>query len=133
MCYLQNLKLQFEGSVCSEGAVITHLIMLLNIKHDYILPHFPSPHTAAASLPLSFISSHASESLCSRTVRMNIHTNNQVTRIYNVIGRIRGALEPGKTNRRTVSSFQLVRREHNSDICIIIIAYTRFFMLRSLF
>lgn len=26
---------------------------------------------------------------------MNIHTDNQVTRIYNVIGRIRGALEPG--------------------------------------
>ncbi|XP_061638168.1 N-acetylated-alpha-linked acidic dipeptidase 2 isoform X2 [Phyllopteryx taeniolatus] len=29
-------------------------------------------------------------------VRMNIHTNNQVTRIYNVIGRIRGALEPDR-------------------------------------
>ncbi|KAM9853509.1 N-acetylated-alpha-linked acidic dipeptidase 2 [Aulostomus maculatus] len=31
-----------------------------------------------------------------RKVRMNIHTNNQVTRIYNVIGRIRGALEPDR-------------------------------------
>ncbi|XP_077579242.1 N-acetylated-alpha-linked acidic dipeptidase 2 isoform X1 [Stigmatopora nigra] len=29
-------------------------------------------------------------------VRMNIHTNNQVTKIYNVIGRIRGALEPDR-------------------------------------
>ncbi|KAJ8410841.1 hypothetical protein AAFF_G00187980 [Aldrovandia affinis] len=29
-------------------------------------------------------------------VRMNIHTNNQVTRIYNVIGRIRGAVEPDR-------------------------------------
>ncbi|CAL8372781.1 N-acetylated-alpha-linked acidic dipeptidase 2 [Gadus morhua] len=29
-------------------------------------------------------------------VRMNIHTNNQVTRIYNVIGRIRGAQEPDR-------------------------------------
>uniref|UniRef100_A0AAQ5Y1A2 Glutamate carboxypeptidase 2 n=1 Tax=Amphiprion ocellaris TaxID=80972 RepID=A0AAQ5Y1A2_AMPOC len=29
-------------------------------------------------------------------VRMNIYTNNQVTRIYNVIGRIRGALEPDR-------------------------------------
>ncbi|XP_058490276.1 N-acetylated-alpha-linked acidic dipeptidase 2 isoform X2 [Solea solea] len=29
-------------------------------------------------------------------VRMNIHTNNQVTRIYNVIGTIRGALEPDR-------------------------------------
>ncbi|XP_044059465.1 N-acetylated-alpha-linked acidic dipeptidase 2 isoform X3 [Siniperca chuatsi] len=29
-------------------------------------------------------------------VRMNIHTENQVTRIYNVIGRIRGALEPDR-------------------------------------
>ncbi|TMS07474.1 Glutamate carboxypeptidase 2 [Larimichthys crocea] len=31
-----------------------------------------------------------------QTVRMNIQTNNQVTRIYNVIGRIRGALEPDR-------------------------------------
>uniref|UniRef100_A0A3Q3K8D4 Glutamate carboxypeptidase 2 n=1 Tax=Monopterus albus TaxID=43700 RepID=A0A3Q3K8D4_MONAL len=31
-----------------------------------------------------------------QTVRMNIHVNNQVTRIYNVIGRIRGALEPDR-------------------------------------
>ncbi|CAL8234160.1 unnamed protein product [Arctogadus glacialis] len=31
-----------------------------------------------------------------RKVRMNIHTNNQVTRIYNVIGRIRGAQEPDR-------------------------------------
>ncbi|XP_052357066.1 putative N-acetylated-alpha-linked acidic dipeptidase, partial [Oncorhynchus keta] len=27
---------------------------------------------------------------------MNIHTNNQVTRIYNVIGRLRGAVEPDR-------------------------------------
>ncbi|XP_026155096.1 N-acetylated-alpha-linked acidic dipeptidase 2 isoform X1 [Mastacembelus armatus] len=32
----------------------------------------------------------------SQKVRMNIHTNNQVTRIYNVIGRIRGAQEPDR-------------------------------------
>uniref|UniRef100_A0A665U970 Glutamate carboxypeptidase 2 n=1 Tax=Echeneis naucrates TaxID=173247 RepID=A0A665U970_ECHNA len=32
----------------------------------------------------------------SQKVRMNIHTNNKVTRIYNVIGRIRGALEPDR-------------------------------------
>uniref|UniRef100_A0AAQ5Z008 Aminopeptidase NAALADL1 n=1 Tax=Amphiprion ocellaris TaxID=80972 RepID=A0AAQ5Z008_AMPOC len=32
----------------------------------------------------------------SQKVRMNIYTNNQVTRIYNVIGRIRGALEPDR-------------------------------------
>uniref|UniRef100_A0A672FV90 Glutamate carboxypeptidase 2 n=1 Tax=Salarias fasciatus TaxID=181472 RepID=A0A672FV90_SALFA len=31
-----------------------------------------------------------------KTVRMNIHTNNRVTRIYNVIGRIHGALEPDR-------------------------------------
>uniref|UniRef100_A0A665U830 Aminopeptidase NAALADL1 n=1 Tax=Echeneis naucrates TaxID=173247 RepID=A0A665U830_ECHNA len=38
----------------------------------------------------------------SQKVRMNIHTNNKVTRIYNVIGRIRGALEPGWRPRRTI-------------------------------
>uniref|UniRef100_A0A673BUD0 Glutamate carboxypeptidase 2 n=1 Tax=Sphaeramia orbicularis TaxID=375764 RepID=A0A673BUD0_9TELE len=32
----------------------------------------------------------------SHAVRMNIHTINQVTRIYNVIGKIRGALEPDR-------------------------------------
>ncbi|CAN9511561.1 unnamed protein product [Ophioblennius macclurei] len=31
-----------------------------------------------------------------RKVRMNIYTNNQVTRIYNVIGKIKGALEPDR-------------------------------------
>uniref|UniRef100_A0AAX7V7G5 Aminopeptidase NAALADL1 n=1 Tax=Astatotilapia calliptera TaxID=8154 RepID=A0AAX7V7G5_ASTCA len=38
----------------------------------------------------------------SQKVRMNIHTNNQVTRIYNVIGKIRGAQEPGWRPRRTI-------------------------------
>lgn len=32
----------------------------------------------------------------SQKVRMNIHTDNKVTRIYNVIGKIRGALEPDR-------------------------------------
>ncbi|XP_053279533.1 N-acetylated-alpha-linked acidic dipeptidase 2 [Pleuronectes platessa] len=36
------------------------------------------------------------EEFKSQKVRMHIHTNNQVTRIYNVIGRIRGALEPDR-------------------------------------
>ncbi|XP_013863452.1 N-acetylated-alpha-linked acidic dipeptidase 2 isoform X1 [Austrofundulus limnaeus] len=36
------------------------------------------------------------ESFKSHKVRMNIHTNNQVTRVYNVIGKIRGALEPDR-------------------------------------
>uniref|UniRef100_A0A3P8WVW2 Aminopeptidase NAALADL1 n=1 Tax=Cynoglossus semilaevis TaxID=244447 RepID=A0A3P8WVW2_CYNSE len=36
------------------------------------------------------------EEFRTQKVRMNIHTNNQVTRIYNVIGRIRGALEPDR-------------------------------------
>lgn len=32
-----------------------------------------------------------------RKVKMHIHSNNEVRRIYNVIGTIRGAVEPGKT------------------------------------
>ncbi|XP_037317931.2 N-acetylated-alpha-linked acidic dipeptidase 2 [Pungitius pungitius] len=36
------------------------------------------------------------EDFKSQKVRMNIHTYSQVTRIYNVIGRIRGALEPDR-------------------------------------
>uniref|UniRef100_A0A4W5NRB5 Aminopeptidase NAALADL1 n=1 Tax=Hucho hucho TaxID=62062 RepID=A0A4W5NRB5_9TELE len=36
------------------------------------------------------------DSFSTQKVRMNIHTNNQVTRIYNVIGRLRGAVEPDR-------------------------------------
>ncbi|KAK5616575.1 Glutamate carboxypeptidase 2 [Crenichthys baileyi] len=36
------------------------------------------------------------EDFHSHKVRINIHSNNQVTRIYNVIGKIRGALEPDR-------------------------------------
>lgn len=52
---------------------------------SFYLPLFlplPSPQ----SLTLMFLFSK---------VRMNVHSYNQVTRIYNVIGRIRGAQEPG--------------------------------------
>lgn len=31
-----------------------------------------------------------------RKVKMHIHSNNEVRRIYNVIGTIRGTVEPGK-------------------------------------
>jgi len=34
--------------------------------------------------------------LPNRKVKMHIHSQNQVTRIYNVIGTIRGTAEPGK-------------------------------------
>ncbi|KAL4647094.1 putative N-acetylated-alpha-linked acidic dipeptidase [Arapaima gigas] len=36
------------------------------------------------------------DGLAKHKVRMSIHTNNQVTRIYNVIGKIRGAIEPDR-------------------------------------
>uniref|UniRef100_A0AAZ3SDM7 Aminopeptidase NAALADL1 n=1 Tax=Oncorhynchus tshawytscha TaxID=74940 RepID=A0AAZ3SDM7_ONCTS len=42
------------------------------------------------------------DSFSTQKVRMNIHTNNQVTRIYNVIGRLRGAVEPGWRPRRSI-------------------------------
>uniref|UniRef100_A0A7N8X6X7 Glutamate carboxypeptidase 2 n=1 Tax=Mastacembelus armatus TaxID=205130 RepID=A0A7N8X6X7_9TELE len=45
---------------------------------------------------ISVLGESLSQSVCLRKVRMNIHTNNQVTRIYNVIGRIRGAQEPDR-------------------------------------
>uniref|UniRef100_A0A452IN32 Aminopeptidase NAALADL1 n=1 Tax=Gopherus agassizii TaxID=38772 RepID=A0A452IN32_9SAUR len=37
-----------------------------------------------------------------RKVKMHIHSSNKVTRIYNVIGTIRGATEPGWRPRRTI-------------------------------
>ncbi|XP_078289136.1 glutamate carboxypeptidase 2 isoform X2 [Panthera onca] len=35
-------------------------------------------------------------------VKMHVHSNNKVTRIYNVIGTLRGAVEPGWRPRRTI-------------------------------
>ena len=36
-------------------------------------------------------------SLCNpRKVRMHVHNTNKITRIYNVIGTIRGSVEPGE-------------------------------------
>uniref|UniRef100_A0A8C8BGN6 Aminopeptidase NAALADL1 n=1 Tax=Otus sunia TaxID=257818 RepID=A0A8C8BGN6_9STRI len=37
-----------------------------------------------------------------RKVRMHVHTNNKITRIYNVIGILRGAVEPGWRPKRTI-------------------------------
>lgn len=59
-----------------------------------------------------------------RKVCMNIHTNNQVTRIYNVIGKIRGAQEPGTRNpsfciTQLVLTCRLQRGYTNKfDVCI---------------
>lgn len=33
----------------------------------------------------------------SRKVKMHVHNNNKITRIYNVIGTIRGSVEPGES------------------------------------
>uniref|UniRef100_A0A8V0XNG9 Aminopeptidase NAALADL1 n=1 Tax=Gallus gallus TaxID=9031 RepID=A0A8V0XNG9_CHICK len=40
--------------------------------------------------------------ISTRKVRMHVHTNNKVARIYNVIGIIRGAVEPGWRPKRTI-------------------------------
>ncbi|GLD52379.1 putative N-acetylated-alpha-linked acidic dipeptidase isoform X1, partial [Lates japonicus] len=53
------------------------------------------PNNWKGSLNISYrIGPGFTDDFKSQKVRMNIQTNNQVTRIYNVIGRIRGALEP---------------------------------------
>ncbi|KAM9812812.1 N-acetylated-alpha-linked acidic dipeptidase 2 isoform 1-T1 [Syngnathus typhle] len=56
-----------------------------------------SPNTWKGALNVSYkIGPGFTDDFKSQLVRMNIYTNNQVTRIYNVIGRIRGALEPDR-------------------------------------
>ncbi|KAM7413191.1 hypothetical protein PAMA_020525 [Pampus argenteus] len=55
------------------------------------------PNNWKGALNISYrIGPGFTEDFKNQKVRMNIHTNNQVTRIYNVIGRIRGALEPDR-------------------------------------
>ncbi|KAM3875271.1 N-acetylated-alpha-linked acidic dipeptidase 2 [Diretmus argenteus] len=55
------------------------------------------PNNWKGALNISYrIGPGFTDDFSSQKVRMNIHTNNQVTRIYNVIGRIRGAQEPDR-------------------------------------
>ncbi|XP_053177566.1 N-acetylated-alpha-linked acidic dipeptidase 2 [Scomber japonicus] len=55
------------------------------------------PNNWKGALNISYrIGPGFTEDFKTQKVRMNIHTNNQVTRIYNVIGRIRGAVEPDR-------------------------------------
>uniref|UniRef100_A0A8C1DT57 Aminopeptidase NAALADL1 n=1 Tax=Cyprinus carpio carpio TaxID=630221 RepID=A0A8C1DT57_CYPCA len=75
--------------------------------HDAVhLLHMGGPHPPdnwKGSLNISYrIGPGFTDGLNQNKVRMNIHTNNQVTRIYNVIGWIRGAVEPGWRPRRTL-------------------------------
>uniref|UniRef100_A0A8C1N7R7 Aminopeptidase NAALADL1 n=1 Tax=Cyprinus carpio TaxID=7962 RepID=A0A8C1N7R7_CYPCA len=76
--------------------------------HDavHLLQHMGGPHPPdnwKGALNISYrIGPGFTDGLNQNKVRMNIHTNNQVTRIYNVIGWIRGAVEPGWRPRRTL-------------------------------
>uniref|UniRef100_A0A8C2PQ88 Aminopeptidase NAALADL1 n=1 Tax=Cyprinus carpio TaxID=7962 RepID=A0A8C2PQ88_CYPCA len=75
--------------------------------HDAVhLLHMGGPHPPdnwKGALNISYrIGPGLTDGLNQNKVRMNIHTNNQVTRIYNVIGWIRGAVEPGWRPRRTL-------------------------------
>ncbi|XP_058600321.1 N-acetylated-alpha-linked acidic dipeptidase 2 isoform X2 [Onychostoma macrolepis] len=80
-------------------------VLNLNGAGDPLTPGYPAKeYTYRSSLedavglpkiPVHPIGYHDAVHLLHK-VRMNIHTNNQVTRIYNVIGRIRGAVEPDR-------------------------------------
>uniref|UniRef100_A0A8P4K873 Glutamate carboxypeptidase 2 n=1 Tax=Dicentrarchus labrax TaxID=13489 RepID=A0A8P4K873_DICLA len=80
-------------------------VLNLNGAGDPLTPGYPAKdYTYRFSLedgvglpkiPVHPIGFHDAVNLLKK-VRMNIHTDNQVTRIYNVIGRIRGALEPDR-------------------------------------
>ncbi|XP_046892250.1 N-acetylated-alpha-linked acidic dipeptidase 2 [Hypomesus transpacificus] len=55
------------------------------------------PNNWKGALNISYrIGPGFTEGFQAQKVRMNIHTNNVVTRIYNVIGRVRGAVEPDR-------------------------------------
>uniref|UniRef100_A0A671MHX9 Glutamate carboxypeptidase 2-like n=1 Tax=Sinocyclocheilus anshuiensis TaxID=1608454 RepID=A0A671MHX9_9TELE len=80
-------------------------VLNLNGAGDPLTPGYPAKeYTYRSSLedavglpkiPVHPIGYHDAVHLLHK-VRMNIHTNNQVTRIYNVIGWIRGAVEPDR-------------------------------------
>uniref|UniRef100_A0A8C5FR03 N-acetylated alpha-linked acidic dipeptidase 2 n=1 Tax=Gadus morhua TaxID=8049 RepID=A0A8C5FR03_GADMO len=80
-------------------------VLNLNGAGDPLTPGYPAKEYTYRSnledgvglpkIPVHPIGYHDAMHLLKK-VRMNIHTNNQVTRIYNVIGRIRGAQEPDR-------------------------------------
>uniref|UniRef100_A0A8C6KV84 Glutamate carboxypeptidase 2 n=1 Tax=Nothobranchius furzeri TaxID=105023 RepID=A0A8C6KV84_NOTFU len=80
-------------------------VLNLNGAGDPLTPGYPAKEytyrfsldegVGLPKIPVHPIGFHDAIHLLKK-VRMNIHTNNQVTRIYNVIGKIRGALEPDR-------------------------------------
>uniref|UniRef100_A0A7N6AI56 Glutamate carboxypeptidase 2 n=1 Tax=Anabas testudineus TaxID=64144 RepID=A0A7N6AI56_ANATE len=80
-------------------------VLNLNGAGDPLTPGYPAKEytyrfdlvegVGLPKIPVHPIGFHDAIRLLEK-VRMNIHTNNQVTRIYNVIGRIRGSLEPDR-------------------------------------
>uniref|UniRef100_A0A8C9Y668 Glutamate carboxypeptidase 2 n=1 Tax=Sander lucioperca TaxID=283035 RepID=A0A8C9Y668_SANLU len=80
-------------------------VLNLNGAGDPLTPGYPAKEytyrfsledaVGLPKIPVHPIGFHDAIHLLKK-VRMNIHTNNQLTRIYNVIGRIRGALEPDR-------------------------------------
>uniref|UniRef100_A0AAY4DEH0 glutamate carboxypeptidase II n=1 Tax=Denticeps clupeoides TaxID=299321 RepID=A0AAY4DEH0_9TELE len=58
-------------------------------------PHPPDSWKGALNISYQIGPGYKGE-FSKQIVRMNIYTSNQVTRIYNVIGRIRGAVEPDR-------------------------------------
>uniref|UniRef100_A0A4W5NUP2 Aminopeptidase NAALADL1 n=1 Tax=Hucho hucho TaxID=62062 RepID=A0A4W5NUP2_9TELE len=80
-------------------------VLNLNGAGDPLTPGYPAKEytyrynleegVGLPKIPVHPIGYHDAIQLLKK-VRMNIHTNNQVTRIYNVIGRLRGAVEPDR-------------------------------------
>uniref|UniRef100_A0AAQ4QU70 Glutamate carboxypeptidase 2 n=1 Tax=Gasterosteus aculeatus aculeatus TaxID=481459 RepID=A0AAQ4QU70_GASAC len=79
------LRLDGAGDPLTPGYPAKEYTYRLSLENAVGLPN----------IPVHPIGYHDAIHLLKK-VRMNIHTNSQVTRIYNVIGRIRGAVEPDR-------------------------------------
>ncbi|PKU34959.1 n-acetylated-alpha-linked acidic dipeptidase 2-like [Limosa lapponica baueri] len=86
-------------------------VLNLNGAGDPLTPGYPAKEytfrykvnegVGIPKIPVHPIGYHDAEVLL-RKVRMHVHTNNKITRIYNVIGILRGAVEPGWRPKRTI-------------------------------
>ncbi|XP_010149172.1 PREDICTED: N-acetylated-alpha-linked acidic dipeptidase 2-like [Eurypyga helias] len=80
-------------------------VLNLNGAGDPLTPGYPAKEytfrykvnegVGVPKIPVHPIGYHDAEILL-RKVRMHVHTNNKITRIYNVIGILRGAVEPDR-------------------------------------
>uniref|UniRef100_A0A8C6QY68 Glutamate carboxypeptidase 2 n=1 Tax=Nannospalax galili TaxID=1026970 RepID=A0A8C6QY68_NANGA len=103
--FVSGVKPYPDGWNLPEGGVQRGNVLNLNGAGDPLTPGYPANEyvyrhefteaVGLPSIPVHPIGYHDAQKLLEK-VKLHIHSNNKVTRIYNVIGTLRGAVEPDR-------------------------------------